>query len=124
LEKQPRENAAVIHELARGRQPQSWRKVAQLGILALLGVGLSGCAGLIYAIDASAAESSLETARTLEAEKYAPYEYYYALAHLEKASEEAASADYQDAIRFATTAEEYADKAIERARDAQRSAGR
>jgi hypothetical protein len=58
------------------------------------------------------------------AEKYAPYEYFYAKEHLDKASEEARTADYGDAINLADVADEYADKAIELARGAHEGAGR
>ena len=58
------------------------------------------------------------------AAKYAPYEYYTAREHLWKAREEAAAADYGDAIDFADVAEEYADKAITLAKQAHEGAGR
>lgn len=85
---------------------------------------LTGCGNTLYAINVNSASSKLEEAEQLGAEKYAPYEYYYAKLHLEKASTEAAEADYGDAINLANTAEEYADKAIKLARDAHRGAGR
>ena len=102
-------------------------RVAQATVLiigaALLVMGLSGC-GLVYAVKASGASSSLEEAKTLGAEELAEYEYYYAKAMLEKASEEAASASYGDAIDLADIADEYAEKAVELSRDAHRGAGR
>lgn len=85
---------------------------------------LTGCGGTIYAIKASSASSKLETAQALGAERYAPYEYYYAYEHLWKAMEEAATADYGDAIDFAGVAEEYAEKAIELSNDALKASGR
>jgi hypothetical protein len=91
--------------------------------LALLFVA-TGCGNTLYAIQANAADSKLEEARELGAEKFAPYEYYYAKEHLEKAKEEAADADYSDAIELASTCEEYADKAIRLSRDAHRGGGR
>jgi len=93
-------------------------------LLVPVGLVLSGCGGSLYAYKATNASSKLETAKALGAEKYAPYEYYYAEAHLEKASEEAATADYGDAIDFASVAAEYADKAIVLSRDAHEGAGR
>lgn len=90
-------------------------------VLALCAVG---CGNTIYAIQANAASSKLEEARELQAEKYAPYEYYYAREHLQKAQSEASEADYSDAINLAEISEEYADKAINLARDAHRGAGR
>jgi hypothetical protein len=84
----------------------------------------TGCGGTIYAITASSASSKLETAQALGAERYAPYEYYLAREHLQKAAEEAASADYGDAINFADVASDNAEKAIVLARDAHQGAGR
>jgi hypothetical protein len=84
----------------------------------------AGCGNTLYAFKANAASSKLEEARELGAEKFAPYEYYFAKEHLEKAQEEAAEADYSDAADFADVSEEYAQKAIRLARDAHRGAGR
>ena len=72
----------------------------------------------------SSAASSLEEAKTLGAEELAEYEYYYAKENLHKAQEEAAAAEYGDALRLANTAEDYAEKAVELARDSHRGAGR
>lgn len=84
----------------------------------------TGCGNTIYAIQANAASSKVEEARALGAEQYAPYEYYYAKEHLEKAQSEAAEADYSDAVDLAEASEDYAEKAIRLARDAHRGAGR
>jgi hypothetical protein len=89
-----------------------------------LGVALGGCGHTLYVFQANAAASRLEEAKELGAEKLAPYEYFYAQQHLEKAQEEAASADYSDASNLAEVAEEFADKAIRLARDAHRGGGR
>ena len=95
-------------------------------LLALGGLafGATGCGGALYAVTASSASSKLEQAQALGAESYAPYEYYYAREHLAQAMEEAASADYGDAIDYASAAEEYADKAITLSRQAHEGAGR
>ena len=85
---------------------------------------LSGCGGALYAVQASSAVSKLEEARQLGAKKQAPYEYFYAREHMNKASEEAAQGDYGDAIDLAEIAEEAADKAIRLTREAKRGAGR
>ena len=74
---------------------------------------LTGCGGTLYAINASSASSRLEEAKELGAEQLAPYEYYYAKAHLEQAEIEASEASYGDAAHFAETADEFALKAIE-----------
>ncbi len=92
--------------------------------LGLCLVGTTGCGGFFYAINASSAASKIETAQALGAEKYAPYEYYYAYEHLWKAMEEASSADYGDAIDFADEAEKYAEKAIQLSKQAHEGAGR
>jgi len=45
------------------------------------------------------------------AEQRAPYEYYFAKEHLDKAKSEAAEADYGDAYELANVALEYATRA-------------
>lgn len=86
--------------------------------------GATGCGNFFYAIYASGATSKLETAQSLGAEKYAPYEYHYAREHQQKAMEKAATADYGDAIDFADEAEKYAEKAIQLSKQAHEGAGR
>jgi hypothetical protein len=98
-----------------------------LGTAVGLGVGVgasSGCGGTLYSVTAYSAQSKIETAQALGAERYAPYEYYYAKEHLLKAQEEAASADYGDAIDFAGEAEKFAEKAIALSKQAHEGAGR
>ena len=85
---------------------------------------LGGCGHTIYAISVNSASAKLEEAHELGAELYAPYEYWFALEHLDKAQTEASEGDYGDAIELAGIGEEYADKAIQLARDAHRGAGR
>ncbi|HEY3497600.1 MAG TPA: DUF4398 domain-containing protein [Polyangiaceae bacterium] len=95
----------------------------RLGLLAL-GLLALGCGNTLYAIQMSAASAKLEEARELGAEQYAPYEYWFAVQHIDKAQTEASEADYSDAVKLASVGEEYADKAIQLARDAHRGAGR
>jgi hypothetical protein len=95
--------------------------LASLGALALV---WSGCGNTLYAVQVNAASSKLEEAKELGAEQYAPYEYWFAYEHIEKAQVEASEADYSDAVKLAEIGEEYADKAIQLARDAHRGAGR
>ena len=109
----------MVHK-THGRQIGVWGWLAA----ALLGAVASGCGGSLYAITANSASSKLETARALGAERYAAYEYWMAHEHLEKAMEEAAAADYGDALDFAETAEQYADKAAKLSREAHEGAGR
>ena len=91
----------------------------------VLVAALAGCGNTLYAIQANAASSKLEEARELGAEKYAPYEYYYA----QRAPREGADAKRPrrtTATRSTSprSPEEYADKAIRLAREAHRGAGR
>ena len=97
--------------------------------LAALGLGLAlasltGCGGTLYAINASSANSRLEEAKELGAEQLAPYEYYYAKAHLEQAQIDSQEASYSDAINYAGNAEEYADKAVNLSNAARKASGR
>jgi hypothetical protein len=96
--------------------------------LAVIVVGTAmlsmGCGGALYAIEVNSASSKVAQAKALDADKLAPYEYYYATEHLTKAMSEAAEGDYSDANDFAGVAEEYADKAIKLSKEAQRGAGR
>lgn len=84
----------------------------------------TGCGNAIYAVQVSSATSKVEEAKELGAEELAPFEYYMAVEHLTKARDEAASADYSDAINYAEDAEDHATKAIRLSRDAHRGAGR
>jgi len=95
-----------------------------LAVCAGLLLLLSGCGNTLYAIQVTSASAKLEEASELGAELYAPYEYWYALEHIDKAQTEASEGDYGDAIELAGIGEEYADKAIQLARDAHRGAGR
>jgi hypothetical protein len=104
-----------------------WRRLGRamgFGAAGLAIVGAGGCGGTLYSVTAYSAQSKIETAQALGAEKYAPFEYYYAKEHLTKAQEEAASADYGDAIDFADEAEKYAEKAIALSKSAHSGAGR
>jgi hypothetical protein len=104
------------------RATRSWHAlVLAAGLTAVLAVG---CGNTLYAIQISAASSKLEEAQELGAEQYAPYEYWFAYEHIEKAQSEASEADYGDAVKLAEVGEEYADRAIKLARNAHRGAGR
>jgi len=99
---------------------------AALGLCSLLGLLLStsGCGGFLYGIYSGGAATKLETAQQLGAEKYAPYEFYFAQAHLTKAMEEAATANYGDAIDLVDDADKAAEKAITLSKQAHEGAGR
>jgi uncharacterized protein DUF4398 len=109
---------AELAERISGPPRKTW-----MALLPLL-LATAGCGGTLYAASANGAASKLETAQALGAEKYAPYEYWYAREHLWKAMEEAASADYGDAIDFADIADEYAEKAIVLSKKAHEGSGR
>jgi NADPH:quinone reductase-like Zn-dependent oxidoreductase len=106
------------------------RMLSRSRALALTLVGVAacaltaGCGNTIYAFQVNSASNKVEEAKELGAENLAPYEYYYAREHLQKAMEEAAEADYSDAINLAETSEEFADKAIRLTKQAERGAGR
>jgi hypothetical protein len=85
---------------------------------------LTGCGGVYYAAAANGAAARVAEARELGAEQLAPYEYYYAKAHLEQASIEASEASYGDAANYAEIADEYANKAIELSQTAHKAGGR
>lgn len=113
----------------RKRSHASWRDLGRAELaasaLALLApTVLGGCGGTLYAVSSLGASSKLEQAQALGAERYAPYEYWYAREHLHKAKEEAALADYGDAIDFADTAQEFAEKAANLSKQAHEGAGR
>ncbi|MCA9582102.1 MAG: DUF4398 domain-containing protein [Myxococcales bacterium] len=78
---------------------------------------LVGCGPIQYTVNITPASTALGEAESAGAKELAPFEYYYAEAHLEKAREEAAEASYEDAVRFAKTAKEYADRATTAARE-------
>lgn len=79
---------------------------------------------MLYSVQINGVAGKVAEAKELGAEKFAPYEYYYASEHLQKAMSEASEGDYSDALNFATAAEEYANKAIQLSREAHRGAGR
>jgi hypothetical protein len=104
------------------------RSIASCSFLACLAgvlfAGSAGCGGVLYAASVNGAAARLEEAREIGAEQLAPYEYYYAKAHLEQAQLEASEGNYGDATHFANAADEYAGKAIDLAESAHKAAGR
>lgn len=108
----------------RSRCGASYGAVALYAAVLAASLSVMGCGNTLYAIKANSANARLHEAEEVGAEQYAPYEFYYAQQHLEKAETEAAEADYGDAITLAEEAEEYAEKAIRLAKDAHRGAGR
>jgi len=72
------------------------------------------CGPVTYSLDASPAERVVAAARAENASYYAPYELYFAEAHLAKAHEEAAEGQYEDAIEALAVAEAYGREALNR----------
>ncbi len=95
-----------------------------LGLLAFASLGLGGCGGTLYAVNAAAAGGKLEQARQLDGEHKATYEFYLAQERLQRASQEASEASYGDAIDLTAQGDQDASKAIEQARGEMSGAGR
>jgi hypothetical protein len=95
----------------------------RLAFLAALALLTLGCGPVLYTTSIRSAEQKLRRARDENARWYAPYEYYFAEAHLQQAQQEAADAEYEDAARYAQIAEEFSTRALaitERRRQAER----
>ena len=87
--------------------------VVVAGLLAGL-FALGGCGPVEYVSQVTRkASSEVAAARSVDAEKWAPYHYTRAVEYLEKAHEEASRADYQAANRFGRKSHESAVKAKE-----------
>jgi ABC-type branched-subunit amino acid transport system ATPase component len=85
---------------------------------------LTGCGPTFYTVHIMPASRVVEQARQAQAAEHAPYEFYFAVAHLKKAREEAAEASYQDATRFAEKAEKFGSKARKLSQRRMREMGR
>ena len=85
---------------------------------ALLLLTLSaGCGPTILTIHATPATRRLAQAEEAGAAELAPYEYYFARENLRQAREAESAARWQDAIKYAEFAEEYAQRALNLARE-------
>lgn len=87
--------------------PRAFRALFLFGALAFC-----GCGPVQYLGAMSAASEACHRAERQGAERFAPYAYYSAQAHLEKAREEASEASYQDAVELARVAKQQADAAL------------
>jgi len=83
-----------------------------LGVLALWLACAVGCGPVLYAAQIDAAAAKLAEARDANARWFAPFDYYYAEAHLAQARREAAQASYEEAIAYAEIAERYSRRAL------------
>ena len=88
------------------RKPWLW-------LAALAAFVCFGCGPVLYTTHVNAAERKLRQARDENARWYAPYEFYFAEEHLRQAQAEAAEASYEDAVRYAKTAEDYSVRALQ-----------
>lgn len=93
------------------------------GLFASLSM-LAACGPSFYTFNVIPASSAVEQARVANAAEHAPYEFFIAQSYLDKAREEAAEANYQDAIRFAERANELGTKARDMAQRRMRELGR
>lgn len=75
----------------------------------------AGCGPVRYLSDVGDAEEQLAAAEQRNARTFAAYEYFAAEVYLEKAREEAGEGHYEEAIRFARNAREFARQAERRA---------
>ncbi|HJL20134.1 MAG TPA: DUF4398 domain-containing protein [Sandaracinaceae bacterium LLY-WYZ-13_1] len=94
-----------------------------MGVI-VAGLLTAACGPSLYTFNSIPASQAVEQARQANAAEHAPYEYFYARSYLDKAREEAAEANYQDAIRFAEQANEFGTKARDMSRRRMREMGR
>lgn len=80
------------------------------------------CGSTLYVFHIGAAEEKVEYAAKIEADKYAPYEYYSAESRLDEAKRQASEAEYGAAADLAEQAERFAIRAIRRAQEVRASA--
>lgn len=83
--------------------------------LALVGLCfVAGCGPVTYSLDVGEAERIVASARAENAAYFAPYDLYFAEAHLDKAHEQAARGLYEDAIHALAVALSYGRRALTR----------
>lgn len=73
-----------------------------------------GCGPITYTVDSMEAERVVARARAENAVYFAPYDLYFAEAHLEKAHEEAAAGRYEDAVHAVAVALSHGRRALTR----------
>jgi hypothetical protein len=87
---------------------------AHLMLTAALPMATLGCGPVTYTLEVDKAERVVEAARAENAAYYAPYELQFAEAHLDQAHEQAAQAEYEDAILAVRVAQTYGLRALTR----------
>ena len=100
------------------------RRLLVLSGIVAIAATFAACGPSLYTFNIVPASQAVEQAAQANAAEHAPYEYFYARSYLDKAREEAAEANYQDALRFAETANEFGTKARDLARRRMREMGR
>jgi Domain of unknown function (DUF4398) len=106
-----RASAKVLRAADRMR----YQRVLSCFLPSLLASGLlAACGPVTYTLDVTDAERVVARARAENAGYYAPYDLYFAEAHLDKAREEAAQGRYEDAIRAAAVALSHGRRALTR----------
>lgn len=87
--------------------------MARLGFVLALAVGAAACGPIAYVNEVTRkASDSVDRARVVEADRYAPYYWTRATQYLHQAKVLAAHADFQAANRFGRLANEAAEKAV------------
>ena len=84
----------------------------------------AGCGGIAYTARINSVAGKVEAAREVQAEQYAPYYFYSAKERVSKAQQEAARADYDDALDLLDEAEADAEQAIQQSEAVRKGAGR
>lgn len=100
------------------------KRLISVVALTAIAVTFAACGPSLYTFNIIPASQAVEQARQANAAEHAPYEFFYANSYLDKAREEQAEANYQDAIRFAERANEFGTKARDLARRRMREQGR
>ncbi len=98
-------------------------RILRAFLVCLIGAVLS-CGPVQYSHHILRASAALAEAEEAEAEEEAPYEYWYADAHLKQARREVGYSDFQEAVKCARIAHEYATKAVEISNRRRRERGR
>jgi sRNA-binding protein len=92
-------------------------------LVLLMALAACGPVNYVSAVT-NGASSSVDAARAVDAEKYAPYYYTRAVQYLRMSREQAARADFQGAVKFGKLAHEAGDKAAEEAELAKKDSSR
>jgi len=95
-----------------------------VGFACVLALSLSSCGPVQYSHYILGATGIIAEAAEANAAEEAPYEYYYAVEHLDEARREVGYSDFQEAVKCARIAREYGTKARDIANRRRRERGR